>query len=166
MLRSCPVVCCFIWCLVCALDLFEAAVLPCIGHMSSSFSDDVVPAISDLLTCDLVALQKKHCLWICVCYFCNATNMSALCWALSLRQAQSAEASGQCAHPHQLGHQDDNSSSSSDSLSSSCTDDDSDYCSTDAAAAVTSSAVTVNCDKVTWQRQSSSTASTYTYAYR
>ena len=33
-------------------------------------------------------------------------------------------------------------------------------------SAVHSSAVTVGCDKVTWQRQSSSTASTHVYAYR
>ncbi len=102
-----------------------------------------------------------------MCLLAFVTQLqSASCLALSLRRAQNAEPSEQHAHPHQLSQQDDNSSSSDDSLSSSCTDDDSDYCSTGDAAAVTSSAVNVNCDKVTWQRQSSSTASTYAYAYR
>ncbi|KAL0020040.1 hypothetical protein WJX77_006948 [Trebouxia sp. C0004] len=83
------------------------------------------------------------------------------------RRAQETEPFDQHAHPHQPGQQDDNSScSSDDSLSSSCTEDDRDNCSTDDAAAVTLSAVTGKFDRVTWQRQSSSTASTYTYAYR
>lgn len=36
----------------------------------------------------------------------------------------------------------------------------------DEGSAVHSSAVTVHCDRVTWQRQSSSTTSTHAYAYR
>ena len=52
---------------------------------------------------------------------------------------------------------------SSGSSSSSEHDTDYDSCKD---SAVNSSVVTVNCDKVTWQRQSSSTASTQAYAYR
>lgn len=83
------------------------------------------------------------------------------------RHAQEEEGFGQGPKSsQQLGQDDDSvSSNSEDSLSSSCSGDDSDHVS-DADTAVNSSAVTVVCEKVTWQRQSSSTASTYAYAYR
>lgn len=83
------------------------------------------------------------------------------------RHAQEEEGFGQGPKPSQQPgqHDDSGGSSSEDTLSSSCSSDDSEHSSNEDAA-VTSSAVTVICEKVTWQRQSSSTASTYAYAYR
>ena len=51
------------------------------------------------------------------------------------------------------------------SSSSSSSSHDSDHDSYEDSA-VDSSTVTVHCDRVTWQRQTSSTASTHAYAYR
>lgn len=62
-------------------------------------------------------------------------------------------------------HVDGAASNAESSTTSSSSEDDSDYDSCEDSA-VNSSAVTVNCERVTWQRQSSSTASTNAYAYR